>query len=130
MNIKGNNIDTSNRILFGIQNKGIVVDGLEEKASPYEQYLFQIWMDKNGYGFFVETWIGFPDKNGCIDYMQRILKEVEGWMKKHKFNTDRELNVYEVFTKGVNANTTMETIEDCYALLKLLVRGFGGQGML
>lgn len=130
MNQKDIDVNMHYGTLFGIQTKGTIVDGLEEKASPYEQYLFQIWKGKEGYSFFVETFIGFPDKNGCINYMKSILEEVKKWMEKHNFDANKELNVYEVFSQGVNANTAMETIEDCYALLKLLVRGFGGQGIL
>jgi hypothetical protein len=118
------------KIVFGIRIDGTIIDGFKDQASPYEQYLFEIWKHDNGYKFEVETLIGFNEKNGCIDYMNRILLEVEKWMKMHEFDINKELNVYEVFTKGVNANTTMRTIEDCYALLKFLIRGFKGQGIL
>lgn len=120
----------STKLIFGILTNGASVDGLREAASPYEQYLFELWIVDGKYKFVVETLIGFTNANGCVDYMNSILKEVEKWMKSHSFDTRKELDVYEVFTTGLNANSQMDTVEDSYALLKLLVRGFRGKGVL
>lgn len=118
------------KTIFGILETGFTVDGMESTPPDNERYLFEILQRNDSYWFTVETFIGFEDKNGCVDYMHRILKEVEEWMLKHNFNTSKELNIYEVFTEGLNAESKMKTIEDCYALIKFLIRGFAGQGVL
>ena len=45
-------------------------------------------------------------------------------MEQNNYDTSKELDVYEVFTEGININTHFQSIEDAYAAFKMLVNGF------
>lgn len=123
-------MEKASKMLFGILTTGEILDGLEVTINPYEQYLFEIWKNEDGYKIIVDTLVGFNQSPEYSNYMASILKEVKSWMEKHNFDTQKELDIYQVFTLGINVNTPTKTIEECYALFKLLVRGFKGEGIL
>lgn len=84
---------------------------------------------ENKYILGVETMLSFDLPIMCQNYMQWILKEFTKWMKENNYNTDKVLNMYEVFTEGLNINSEFDDIETAYATFKLLVKGFEGNGL-
>lgn len=90
---------------------------------------FSVEHSDNGYYLSFETMLGFEKPNGCRDWILHCLAVFTEYMINHGFDITRELDMYEVFTRGVGADTHYDEIEDLYALMKLLVLGFHGDGL-
>lgn len=120
------------KILFAISAiESQVLDGLETFISPFNWNDFELIQDENGqYYISVETALGFAKEDGCVEYMHYLLNTLTDWMTKHNYDITKELDMYEVFTRGTNINSTFDSIEECYAMFKLLVRGFNGKSNL
>lgn len=83
---------------------------------------------KHKYLLGVETMAGFDSPADCKNYMNWLLEEFTKWMRDNNYNTDVVLDMYEVFSEGLNVNTEFDDIETLYATFKLLVKGFEGNG--
>ena len=79
--------------------------------------------DKKKYILGVETIYMFKNKNGDKVYMKQLLDIFTKWMINNNYEIKSPC-LWEVFTDGWNINTEFETIEDAYAVFKLLVEGY------
>lgn len=130
------------KILFGIPaqfvpkfvpktEKGYIED--YDVDDPYAD----IWCDfclgydykDDFYYLEFETFLGFEKDGGCREWVEHCLLELEDYMKRHGYDTSKELNMYDVFTEGVNVRSNFKSIEDAYAFLKFAVHGFHGDGI-
>lgn len=80
--------------------------------------------DIQKYTLNVETLYLFKNREARYEYMQNLLDEFTNWMHKYKRSTNREISLCKVFTDGININSEFETIEDAYAIFKMLVNGY------
>lgn len=128
------------KILFGIPaapferfcntENGCIEDyEVAEDNDPWCDFSLEYNMKENYYYYSFETMLGFGTKDGCRDWIITCLAKLTSYMEKHGCDTTKELNMYEVFTAGVNVNTHFETIEDAYAWLKMIVFGFHGNAL-
>lgn len=127
------------KMLYGIpamhiakhcNEKGHIEDLLldEDMEDPWCD--FAVYETDNGkYYAEFETFLGFKDKDGCRNWIIECLNSLTTYMECRKIDTTKELNMYQVFTLGVNVNTEFDTLEELYAYLKLMVFGFHGQGL-
>lgn len=79
--------------------------------------------DKKKYILGVETIYMFKNKNGDKEYMKHLLDIFTKWMIDNNYKIKTPC-LWEVFTYGWNINTEFDTIEDAYAMFKLLVEGY------
>jgi hypothetical protein len=80
--------------------------------------------DTDDYVISIETIYDFRSENGDKKYLQEILGAFTQWMNNNGYQTNHNLLLHEIFTKGYNINTHFKTIEECYANFKLLVNGY------
>ena len=79
--------------------------------------------DKKKYILGVETIYMFKNKNGDKTYMKQLLDIFTKWMIDNNYEIKSPC-LWEVFTDGWNINTEFDTIEEAYAMFKLLVEGY------
>ena len=80
------------------------------------------------YIFDIETVYEFTNgQEGERKYIKRLFDELTKWMKSEGYDTTQELNLYDVFTRGLNINSEFESLEQLYATFKFLVKGFCGE---
>jgi hypothetical protein len=72
----------------------------------------------------IGTNIKYDNKSGEKKYIKFLFDKLTEWMFLQGYNTDKELHMYDVFTKGYNAHTEFDSIEDLYSTFKILVNGF------
>jgi len=87
-------------------------------------------MEEKYYYLSFETCIGFEEDDGCRKWIVTCFEEFTNYMYENGYDTSRELNMYQVFTEGINARSHFKTIEDAYAFMKFVVNGFHGNGMV
>lgn len=75
----------------------------------------------------IETIYQFTnEQEGEKIYIQHLFDKLTEWINNNGYDTNRELDIYDVFTRGLNINSEFESIEELYATFKWLVRGFCG----
>lgn len=80
------------------------------------------------YSISIETWYEFEnDHNREASYIQNLFDKLTEWMNINGYNTNRELDIYDVFTRGININSEFESLEELYTTFKWLVKGFCGE---
>jgi len=80
--------------------------------------------DTNKYFISVETIYEFLTPEAKYNYMKNLLDQFTNWMNGNNYNTKKELDLYEVFTEGIDLNTQFNSIEDAYIAFKLIVNGY------
>lgn len=80
--------------------------------------------DENKYIIGIETVYGFTSAEEEKNYLKQCLAAFTEFMKANKFDVDKKLFLPNIFTYEWNINTHFDTIEDCYAMFKLLVDGY------
>lgn len=80
--------------------------------------------DEKKYVLGIETAYLFDNKSGEYKYVEHLLNKFTEFMEQNNYDTSKELDVYEVFTEGININTHFDSIEDAYTAFKMLVNGF------
>lgn len=80
--------------------------------------------DENKYILGIETIFNFEKEEYKIDYLKRCLDSFTKFMVDNGYNTDVKPFWSEVFSYGWNMNMHFDSIEDCYAMFKLLVNGY------
>ena len=84
-----------------------------------------IYLKKEGrYILSIETIYRFDSSTGKYGYMESLLDEFTKFMDNNNYRTDYQLNLYQVFTEGININTHFKSIEEAYAAFKMFVNGF------
>lgn len=79
--------------------------------------------DENKYILSIETMLGFDDEEGKIEYTKWLLDKFTEWMKENDYDIDKKVSWYDLFN-GISINKLFDTIEDSYAMFKLLVDGY------
>lgn len=72
----------------------------------------------------LETIYHFEKEEHKIEYLKVCLDKFTEFMKENGYNTETKPFWMDVFSYGWNMNTYFESIEDCYAMFKLLVNGY------
>jgi hypothetical protein len=80
--------------------------------------------ETDDYTLGVETIYMFKEENGDKDYIKDILNRFTQWMIDNGYDTNKKLNLYQVFTDGTNINSHFKSIEGCYTYFKLLANGY------
>ena len=80
--------------------------------------------DENKYILGLETFFQFEKEEYKIDYLKRCLDAFTKFMVDNGYNTNVKPYWMDVFTYGWNMNMHFDSIEDCYAMFKLLVNGY------
>lgn len=129
------------KILFGIpanwpdaggtvvNEQGFIIDYEQQEDNGSIWCDFELNQDEDGYHLSFETMLGWKERDGARKWIEYCLEELTRYMDSHGIATDRELNLYQVFTDGINANTCFNSIQDAYAFMKLMVHGFRGEGL-
>jgi len=116
-------------ILFGIPVMSN--DPIENK--PHGDYWCDFELDyddeTNEYYYSVETMLGFETDTGCREWMLTCFSELTKWMEHKGFDTEKEIDMYTAFSKGIDINTRFKTVEDAYAFMKFAIFGFHGRGI-
>ena len=130
------------KLLYGIPAM-FLPNGFEQKylnnLGHIEDYMakedIDIWCDfellyyEDYYTFGFETMLGFENSKKCREWIEYCLSCLTTYMKKNGYDTSKELDLYSVFTEGVNICSKFKTIEEAYACLKMMVYGFRGNGL-
>ena len=80
--------------------------------------------DEDKYLFSIETIFQFEKEEYKLDYLKRCLDAFTKFMVENGYNTEVKPFWMDVFSYGWSMNTHFESIEDCYAMFKLLVNGY------
>lgn len=78
--------------------------------------------DKNKYAFGLETIYDFDDEEYKMDYLERCLDAFTNFMNENGYDTGIKPHWGDVFRNGIN--TEFDSIEECYAMFRLLVHGY------
>ena len=80
--------------------------------------------DIKKYSVSIETIFMFDIRDGEKEYLKESLKQFTKFMNENNYDVNYKMNMYSIFSKGYNINTKFDTLEECYAMFKLLVDGF------
>ena len=80
--------------------------------------------DENKYILGVETIYSFNKEENKLNYLKECLRVFTEFMKENDYDTKKKPFWMDVFSYGLNMNTHFDSIEDCYAMFKLLVNGY------
>lgn len=72
----------------------------------------------------VETIYEFVEESGKKQYIESIFSKFTEWMLGNGYRTDYKLSMDELFTKGLNINTDFNSIEQAYAVFKILAKAY------
>ena len=78
--------------------------------------------NENKYILCLETIYQFDQEEYKIRYLKMCLNAFTEFMIKNNYNTETHLHWWDVFSNGMN--THFDSIEECYAMFKLLVNGY------
>ena len=78
--------------------------------------------DKNKYILSLETIFEFENEESKMGYLESCLDAFTKFMIENGYNTEVKPHWWDVFGDGMNTN--FDSIEECYAMFKLLVNGY------
>ena len=78
--------------------------------------------DEDKYILGIETIYWFKTEEDKINYLRGCLKAFTEFMTENGYDTEKKPSWWNVFGDGIN--THFDSIEDCYAMFKLLVNGY------
>lgn len=78
--------------------------------------------DENKYLLSIETIFEFEKEGYKLNYLKRCLRAFEEFMVENGYDTEVKPHWWDVFGDGMN--THFNSIEDCYAMFKMLVNGY------
>lgn len=80
--------------------------------------------NEDKYLLSIETIFQFEKEEYKLNYLKRCLDAFTKFMAENGYNTETKPFWMDVFSYGWNMNTHFDSIEDCYAMFKLLVNGY------
>lgn len=80
--------------------------------------------DENKYILGLETMFQFENEEYKIKYLKKCLDAFTKFMVENGYDTEVKPFWMDVFSYGWNMNMNFDSIEDCYAMFKLLVNGY------
>lgn len=78
--------------------------------------------DKNKYVLGVETFYNFEREEDELNYYKRLLDSFTKFMVDNEYDTSKRPFCVSVF--AFNIDSEFDSIEDCYAMFKMLVNGY------
>lgn len=78
--------------------------------------------DKNKYVLGVETFYNFEREEDELNYYKRLLDSFTKFMVDNEYDTRKRPFCVSVF--AFNIDSEFDSIEDCYAMFKMLVNGY------
>jgi hypothetical protein len=78
--------------------------------------------DEKKYILGIETIFEFEKEEHKLSYLKSCLDAFEKFMVENGYNTEVKPHWWDVF--GIGMNTHFDSIEECYAMFKLLVNGY------
>lgn len=78
--------------------------------------------DEKKYLLSLETIFMFDEEGHKLSYLKSCLDAFEKFMIENGYNTEVKPHWWDVFGSGMN--THFDSIEECYAMFKLLVNGY------
>lgn len=84
--------------------------------------------DTGTYTMSMET-IYQMDEDNAYKYLNGISKKFTEWMNSNNYYAGKRLNLWEVFTNGLNFNSHFTSVEDAYAAFEMLVCGSCAQSI-
>ena len=125
--IKLETVEDLYRYLMGDQEEKILFEIPSEIPScPIFELTYHPNTDT--YTMSMET-IYQMDSAAASRYLTDIGEKFTEWMISNGYNTNRRLNLWEVFTYGLNFSSDFTSIEDAYAAFEMLVCGSCAQGI-
>ena len=110
--------------IWGIKSYDDLTSSKEATLWTMNDFDITYLEDEKKYILSVETIYEFVEENGKKQYIERIFSKFTEWMLGNGYHTDYKISMYELFTKGLNINTDFDSIEQAYALFKLLVSAY------
>lgn len=101
----------------------------EEFDSASYDFAFVFDTDAKNYFFEFETFLGFHNDSGAMKWVKFCTENLREYLDKNGYDTTMELDLYQVFTEGVNAKTTFATAAEAFAFMKFATYGFSGSGV-
>jgi len=80
--------------------------------------------DENKYSISIETIYDFEEERYKEEYLRECLDKFTKFMEASGHDINKQISWYDVFSSGMNINTHFITIEECYAMFRLLVNGY------
>lgn len=80
--------------------------------------------DSCKYALSIETIYQFEKEEDKIKYLKTCLDAFTKFMNKNGYDTERKPFWMDVFSYDYGTNMEFDSIEDCYAMFKLLVNGY------
>ncbi len=119
-----NEYETTYEFIWGIES----IDNLTDRAASCDTMNdIDILYDKESktYSLGIETIYGFGnEREKEKKYITKLFNELTKWMSSKGYNITKELDIYDVFTAGLNINSEFESLEQLYATFKFMVKGF------
>lgn len=84
------------------------------------------YKNEKTYGLSIETIYYFDKEENKINYLKKCLEAFTKFMIENSYNTEVKPHWMDVFSYGYNMKTHFDSIEECYAMFKLLVNGYCG----
>ena len=81
-------------------------------------------IDENKYFLDIETIYEFNKEEDKQKYLQNLLNEFTNFMNNSGYDINKKISWHDVFSVNFNLNNSFNTIEECYAVFKLLVVGY------
>lgn len=78
--------------------------------------------DEDKYILGLETIFGFDSEEDKLAYLNSCLEAFTKFMVENGYNVEMKPHWYDVFTGGMSEH--FDSIEECYAMFKLLVNGY------
>ena len=110
--------------IWGIKSYDDLTGSKEATLWTMNDFDITYFEDEKKYILNVETIYEFVEENGKRQYIGRIFSNFTAWMLDNGFDTNYKLSIDELFTTGLNINTHFDSIEQAYALFKLLASAY------
>lgn len=75
------------------------------------------------YSMSLEAIYGFDNQDGVKHYLRGNLDQFTAWMEENGHDTNKELTLWQIFEHGDGMKSRYRSIEEAYAVFKLLVNG-------
>lgn len=115
------------KFIWGIKSAN---DPSYSEANLYTMNDIDITYNKESkmYSISIETVYEFTNgHDGEKTYIKHLFDNLTGWMINQGYSLNKQVDIYDVFTRGLNINSEFESLEELYATFKWLVKGFCGE---
>lgn len=118
--------DDDIKFIWGIKSHDDLSSGAEANLHTMNDIDLIYVKNENKYILSIETIYSFDNEEYKLSYLKECLKAFTEFMKANNYDISAKPFWMDVFSYGWNMNTHFDSIEDCYAMFKLLVNGYCG----